>query len=168
MPSSGKSTIGRLLAAHLGMKFIDLDEVIAKKEGMSISDIFRIKGESYFRESERKHLLSLIQENSVFILATGGGTPCFFDNMEIMNKYAITIYLNISVEDLFKKLSKKGTSHRPLLQNMSDDELYQELKSKFKAREIYYNAAQICLSQHFSSVTERVNAVIDAIVALEK
>lgn len=167
MPASGKSTIGTLLAKQLGFEFIDLDKVIVENEGLSITEIFQSKGEDYFRQVESKYLLDLIDRNQGFILATGGGAPCFFDNMDAMNRSGITIFLNVSVDDLFTKLSKKGVNKRPLLKNVSKDDLFEELKNKLEDRKKYYEQSQICLEQKISDVTNRVNQVIFAINTLE-
>ena len=148
--------------------FIDLDKVIVQKEHSSIPDIFSDKGEDYFREVERKYLLELINKEGGFVLATGGGAPCFFENMADMNKSGITIFLNVALEDLFKKLSKKGTHKRPLLKDKTNDELYNELASKLDERLKYYEQSKIRLNQRFAEITDRVNQVIFAIKSLEE
>ena len=168
MPASGKSTIGKVIARQLGLKFIDLDEVIVENVEMTISDIFKTKGEDYFRELERKYLLRLINLNDGFILATGGGAPCFFDNMTQLNKNGITIFLNVSVDDLFNKLSKKGTQKRPLLKSYSPEDLYLELENKLNDRKRFYEESKICLDQNLNDVNSRVNQVIFAIKTLKE
>lgn len=168
MPASGKSTIGKLVARQLGLEFIDLDNLIVDHEGMTITEIFDSKGEEYFREIERKQLLIQISRENGFVLATGGGAPCFFDNMEQMNIRGVTIFLDISVDDLFGKLSKKGTQKRPLLNNLTHNDLYQELQKKVFDREKFYNKSKICLSQNLRNIPERVNQVIFAIKTLEE
>ncbi|MCK5210444.1 MAG: shikimate kinase [Cyclobacteriaceae bacterium] len=168
MPASGKSTIGKAIARQFNVKFIDLDEVIVEKEGVAITEIFKTKGEDYFRELERKCLLNQIKLKDGFVLATGGGAPCFFDNMALMNKNGITIFLNVSVDDLFNKLSKKGTQKRPLLTNLSNDDLYLELENKLNDRKKYYEQSIICLDQNLNDINERVNQVIFAIKALKE
>ncbi len=168
MPSSGKSTIGKHLASQLGLIFIDLDEVIVENEGMEITDIFQIKGEQYFREMERKNLLNQIASNKGYVMATGGGAPCFFNNMEMMNESGVTIFLDVSIKDLFIKLSKKGTEKRPLLKDVLNNNLFKELEEKLLSRKKFYTQATICLEQKFSSVADRVNQVITAINTLEE
>jgi len=168
MPASGKSTIGKLIAKQLGCKFIDLDEEIVAQEGVGITEIFSKKGEAYFRKIERKHLQDLIKQNDEFILATGGGAPCFFDNMELMNTHGVTIFLNVAVEDLFNKLANKGTHKRPLLKNISHADLLSELTSKYNDRKKFYKKSRISIEQNIGEVTDRVNQVIFAIKTLEK
>lgn len=168
MPSSGKSTIGKFVASHFGLPFIDLDKMIVEKEGMEITEIFRARGEEYFREIERDCLLCQIDRPEGFVLATGGGAPCFFNNMDLMNNSGITVYLDVSVQDLFNKLSTKGTNQRPLLRNLTKEELFNELQTKLKDRNGFYGQAQISLKQNLESITDRVNQVIATIEMLEK
>lgn len=168
MPVSGKSTIGKIIARQFNVKFIDLDEVIVENEGVAITEIFKTRGEDYFRKLERKCLLNQINLKDDFVLATGGGVPCFFDNMALMNKNGVTIFLNVSVDDLFKKLSKKGTQKRPLLKDLSNDDLYLELENKLNDREKYYKQSKICLDQNLNDINERVNQVIFAIKSLKE
>ena len=168
MPASGKSTIGKMISNQLGFKFIDLDKVIVKHMGIEITEIFERYGESYFREIERKLLIELMNSEEGFILATGGGAPCFFDNMDRMNKCGITIFLDVHIEDLYKKLSKKGTHKRPLLKNIAQNDLHEELISKYQQRKPFYEKSAICLEQNLGEVTERVNQVIFAIKSLKK
>jgi len=168
MPASGKSSIGKLLASQLGFDFIDLDKVIVQREHGSIAEIFSKKGEEYFREAERKYLLELVNKEGGFVLATGGGAPCFFNNMADMNKSGITIFLNVALEDLFDKLSKKGTHKRPLLKDKTKKELYEELASKLDERIKYYERSKIILNQRFTEIIYRVNQVIFAIKSLEE
>lgn len=168
MPASGKSTIGRLVARQLSLDFFDLDSIIVEKEGTPITEIFENHGESYFRILEQKCLKEFINEHQNFLLATGGGTPCFFDNMELMNKNGITIFLNVDIEDLYKKLSARGIQKRPLLKDKSDEHLLEELKLKFEERQEFYLKSKICLDQHLADITDRVNQVIFAIKTLEE
>ncbi len=168
MPASGKSTIGKYLSREIGVKFIDLDKTIVEEEGTSIPEIFKNKGEAYFRELERKMLLKQISSNKDYILATGGGAPCFFNNMELMNNAGITIFLSVSLDSLYKKLLKKGTHKRPLLKDLNQSELYAELEKKLEERTLFYSQAKITLEQDLSEISKRVNQIIFAIEKLEK
>ncbi|MCL4168591.1 UNVERIFIED_CONTAM: hypothetical protein GTU68_057806, partial [Idotea baltica] len=141
MPSSGKSTVGKFVASHFGLPLVDLDKMIVQKEGMEITEIFKTQGEDYFREVERDCLLHQIDSPEGFVMATGGGAPCFFDNMDLMNSSGITVFLEVSIEDLFNKLSAKGTNQRPLLKNLAKEELYNELQTKLKDRIGFYSKA---------------------------
>lgn len=138
---SGKSFAGKRLASKLKMDFIDLDDYIEKKENQSISEIFSSKKEKGFRQLEKKYLKSLSKKENT-IIACGGGTPCFYNNIDWMNKNGITIYLKASNNLLFQHL-KKGRSKRPLLQNLSDAGLKRFIKSKVEERASQYEQAKI-------------------------
>jgi len=168
MPGSGKSTIGNLLAKQLGYDFIDLDEVIVSKEGKEITEIFKDQGEDYFRQVEKTCLGEVLEREEEFVLATGGGAPCFFDNMERMNASGITIFLDVPVEDLYNKLKTRGTNKRPLLKNISDSDLRSELERKYKDRKKFFERSKICLQQRLDEVSVRVNQLIFAIESLEE
>ncbi len=168
MPSSGKSTIGDLVARQLGLSFFDLDSLIVEKEGSPITDIFEKQGEDYFRKVEETALAQFINDHTDYVLATGGGTPCFFSNMQLMNDNGVTIFLNVDLNDLYNKLSVKGTQKRPLLKDKSPEELHDELNSKYEQRKHFYLQSRICLDQRLSDVTGRANQVIFAIKTLEE
>ena len=113
MPGSGKSTVGRIIAEKLGLDFYDLDAEIEAATGKTIAEIFTEGKEDLFRKIEADTLLRTITNKKTFILAAGGGTPCFYDGMSIMNESGITIYLDTSIDVLITRTKKK--SHRPLL-----------------------------------------------------
>ena len=112
--ASGKTTIGKELADYLNISHIDIDNLIEKKTGMTIFDLFNKKGESFFRKVERDILRSYIY-NSKLIVSTGGGTPCFYNNQKFLNSKGCTVYLKITVKEIMKRinLNKK----RPIIYN---------------------------------------------------
>ena len=112
MPGSGKSTMAKYLSSETSFKYLDLDEEIELKSKKSVSKIFEIDGEECFRVLEKETLDEIIQKEEKFILATGGGTPSYDDNMEKMNENGITIFLNTSPEILIERISRKNK--RPL------------------------------------------------------
>lgn len=139
MPGSGKSTVGKLLADSLDMPFIDLDKVIEQEEGTTIREIFNAKGESYFRDQERNTLHKVVSSNDRFVLATGGGVPCFFDNMDFMKRQGKVIFMDIPVAALAKRLQNEGLAIRPLLKDFSTlDRLEEHLFNTFSKRKIFY------------------------------
>jgi len=140
---SGKSTAGKKLAVRLGYQFIDLDEYIEKMSGMTVSSIFSSKGEHAFRKLE-KEALDQIDRLTGVVIATGGGTPCFSDNMDFMNKSGETVYLKMPVKKLIERLQHEK-EHRPLICGKSDEELDQYVRDKLKEREVYYRKAQIMI-----------------------
>ena len=112
MPGSGKSTMAKYLSSETSFKYLDLDEEIELKSKKSVSKIFEIDGEESFRVLEKETLDEIIQKEEKFILATGGGTPSYDDNMGKMNENGITIFLNTSPEILIERISRKNK--RPL------------------------------------------------------
>jgi shikimate kinase len=136
---SGKSTVGKKLAAKLGLKFIDLDECIEQQNGGTIEELFAGKGEEQFRLMERAALHRVLEEDS-FLLSTGGGTPCFFDNMERMNGSGLTVYLKMSADTLAQRLLN-AKKKRPLIQGMNETELRSFITSNLEKREDFYQQA---------------------------
>lgn len=139
--ASGKTTFGKELAQDKGLPFLDLDEWIEKWEGRSISEIFATDGERYFREIERRLLHELCGERDEFVMATGGGTPCFFDNMEYMNSMGNTIFLNTSLFVIVERL-KVQRADRPLLAMYSDVELEFFVREHLESRLPFYLKAK--------------------------
>ncbi|MFC2123299.1 shikimate kinase [Bacteroidota bacterium] len=148
MPGCGKSTFGKRLSSITGYNLIDLDMEIIRYTGKSIDKIFTEDGEDYFREIETSLLkkLSISKEN--FIMATGGGVPCFFDNMEFMNNHGITLYIKTSPEDLEERLSQKGLQKRPLLSHLDENSLLVALREKLDSRAPYYEKSRYTFLYH--------------------
>lgn len=140
MMGVGKSYWSQLLAKKLSYVAYDLDHVIVEAAGMSIADMFETKGEKYFRDLETSTLRSFGEKDD-FILATGGGTPCFNDNIDWMNENGVTIWIDESPEVLVQRLTPEK-SHRPLLSQLSDEELHQFLTSKLEERFPFYSKAR--------------------------
>ena len=138
---SGKSTYGRLLAERLGFDFIDLDDYIISKTGMQISEIFELKGESWFRELETSSLKELIYKDEL-VLSLGGGTPIQDGNMDIVNEKSKSIYLNASVETLYLYL-KNQKSKRPIIKDLSDEELKGFISDHLSKRLPFYKKAKL-------------------------
>lgn len=142
---SGKSYSGQKLASRFGLDFIDLDIYIEEKEGRSIREIFEKEGEDYFRKVEQDCLLEMINKEKV-VIATGGGTPCFFENMEWMNKNGITVFLETPVSLLIERLIA-GMAHRPLLNGFSKKDLSLFIEKKLEERNPFYYQTQILYEQ---------------------
>jgi len=139
--ASGKTYTGPRLAEALGYGFIDLDEMFENKYRIGIQKFFHKYGESAFRPLERELLHSTFQLVR-HVISTGGGTACFFDNMQLMNEHGLTVYLKQSAEALFQrlKLSKKP---RPLIKNGRDEELRRQIEDHLAERIPYYEQARI-------------------------
>lgn len=134
---SGKTAMGKLLAKRLGLTFIDLDNYIENKFRCTIAEIFQQDGEAGFREIEKQCLHEVAEIEDV-VIATGGGAPCFFDNMDFMNRCGETIYIKLTPEHLAKRLSSSKSGVRPLLQDKSGDDLLQHITQTLKNREPFY------------------------------
>ena len=139
--ASGKSTIGKLLASSINFKFIDLDDYIEGKEGMTISEIFNSKGEIYFRKAEHKYLNEILLKKEKYVLSLGGGAPCYADNMELINSSnnVISFYLKASIKELVSRLIKEK-DERPLVARFkTQDELAEFIGKHLFERNQFYN-----------------------------
>ncbi|MCB0497005.1 MAG: shikimate kinase [Cyclobacteriaceae bacterium] len=144
MPGSGKSTIGRLLAHKMGLPFFDLDEVIVEQEGASVSSIFSAKGEGYFRQVESECLKKVTSQNEIFVMATGGGSPCFHDGIDWMNSHGKTIFIDVATDTLIKRTAQQ--EERPLLKTNPTErihKLYQERLSTYQKANVQAQADQL-------------------------
>ncbi len=141
---SGKSHNGKRLAKALSYSFIDLDDVIEEKAQMSIAQIFEREGEFYFRNLEQTCLKNTVQFDNI-IVSTGGGAPCFSDNMQWIKENGISIFLNPSVDILLHRLLTK-TAHRPLLKGKSTEELRCYIQHKLEERIPIYNQADFIIT----------------------
>ncbi|WP_421805270.1 shikimate kinase [Flagellimonas sp.] len=139
--ASGKSTVGRLLARQLGISFVDLDEYIEQHQKKSIKDIFSEKGEIFFRKLEHQMLKEVLDSHTAVVLSTGGGTPCYANNMEtILQQSDNSIYLNHSIPVLVERITKEK-EHRPLVKNIPDNDLPEFVgKHLFERRPFYMQA----------------------------
>lgn len=137
---SGKSTLGKQVARKLGFSFVDQDEYIENKTGVSVGEYFSRFGESSFRVLEHESLKELIAIDNV-VIATGGGAPCFHSNIDIMNENGIAIYLKLRPEILKSRL-KNAQNERPLIKGKSELELLEYIKAKLLEREPYYSKAK--------------------------
>lgn len=149
---TGKSYWGRLWAEQQQLHFFDLDTEIERHAGLTIPQIFEHHGETYFREQERERLLSFEKEDS-FILSTGGGTPCFYNNMQWMKENGLTIYLDTPLSVLKERLINEKM-HRPLIKQLDDQSIEDFIKNSIQKRKKYYNQADIILStESISDIT---------------
>jgi shikimate kinase len=141
----GKSTLGRRLSQHTGLQFVDMDHYIEERNCKTIPRIFAEEGEAEFRNKERKALEELSQFNDI-IIATGGGAPCFFDNIDVMNRSGKTIFMNIDPEILADRLLKSKTE-RPLIKGKSREELVAFIDETLKKRNEFYQQAYIQITR---------------------
>jgi len=144
--STGKSYSGLQLSKKLNIPFFDLDEEVIKHEGKSINEIFATDGEEYFRLLEKDVLHIITEYNENFVMACGGGAPCYYNNIDYMNQAGTTIWINTSIEALFVRLIKEKET-RPLIKNLSNEQLKGFIIKKFSDRKIYYEQADIIIDE---------------------
>ena len=154
--ASGKTTIGKKLANKLNLPFIDLDNVIEETQCSTIRLLMYQLVEDAFRQIEKETLQKVIDENEKAIISTGGGTPCFFDNMSVMNNSGTTIYLEVDIPVLVNRLLHSKTE-RPLIWGKSKQELTQYAIDLIEKRNPYYNLARYRISGKNLSADDLIN-----------
>lgn len=142
LPGSGKSTIGKTLAQKLNYAYFDMDDEICLQEKKTIEELFADKGENYFRELEHDVLHDTFDLKNT-IISTGGGVPCYFDNMVEMKKHGLTIFINPTVDELANRLFGQGGENRPMLKGKSHKQVLDFIEAKYKERAPYYEQAKL-------------------------
>lgn len=157
---AGKTTLGKALAQRMKLFYIDTDQFIENRYHKKVSDIFASEGEEQFRHIEYR-MLREVSEIENAVISTGGGLPCFNDNMALMNCAGVTVYLEVSVEELAARL-EAGKTIRPVLQNRSGEELVDFIRENLNKRRSFYEQAGICFR------AERMYTECDVEVLAEK
>lgn len=137
MPGSGKSRMAKFISSVTDLTYKDLDDEIERTEGKSIKEIFKNHGETYFRNKETKILKNIIEKDKNLIIATGGGTPCFNHNIDLINKSGLSIFLNTSLDVIVERISRKNK--RPLFKNKDVEET---VKKMFQERIKFYSKSR--------------------------
>lgn len=158
---SGKTHWGRLLSKKLGLSFFDLDTVIVEQEKKPVADIFSEKGEEYFRYRETQALERIVEAENGFILSCGGGTPCFFNNIEYMKKSGKVIWLNTSIEVLQQRLVKERRS-RPLIRAVEEADLTRYIVKKLSERRMYYQQADVTVNEESVTLDELIRLLFQS------
>jgi shikimate kinase len=151
----GKSTVGQILAENLGFNFIDLDAYIEQKQQASISEIFNSKGEIFFRKIESEAVKQLCEQSDSLVLALGGGTPCYSDTMQFLVNHpnVKTVSLNLSIKNLSERLIHEKAK-RPLIANLSNENIPEFIAKHLFERSYYYNQAEIGIQTDTLNVAE--------------
>lgn len=153
--AAGKTTLGKALAHDLGLQFVDLDHYIESRYRCSIAQLFAERGEEQFRLIER-NMLHEVAEFEDVIIATGGGTPCFFDNMEYMNAQGVTVYLEASIDVIYTRLTIARVQ-RPLVAGKTAEELREYIARMIELRSPYYSRATHTFCANQLEDTHQVN-----------
>ena len=156
---SGKTHWGRQLSAKLQLPFFDLDTVIVEKEKQSVAEIFARQGEEYFRYQERDTLEEITHDQESFILSCGGGTPCFFNNIEFMKKSGKVIWLNTSIDALTNRLQKERMT-RPLISDVEEADLRRYVIRKLSERRMYYQQADVTVEEVNTNLDELIKVLL--------
>ncbi len=160
--ASGKTSIGKILAKNLAYNFTDLDDVIEDSEKNSIQDIFKLKGEIYFRKKESCYLKMILNNNDKMVLSLGGGTPCYGNNMNFLQSFSNgkTIYLKATISTLVDRLINEKSA-RPLISHIESEEALKEFIGKHMfERTQYYSQANLIVSTDNKTEQEIVEAII--------
>lgn len=156
---AGKTTLGKPLAEQLHVPFIDMDAVVEESEGKSITELFEELGETGFREKERNALQNGIFPDN-FVMATGGGAPCFFDNMDWMNRTGLTMYLRAHPHEIARRLENQREL-RPLLRTIKKEDLPEVISQRIAAREEFYMQAKLVMENSNLTVEHLLEALKD-------
>jgi shikimate kinase len=156
---SGKSTLGRGLAEALGISWIDLDSEIESRYKVSISDFFSKYGETAFRDVEHKVLTDIISIPDI-VVSTGGGVPCFHNNMELMNQTGLTIYLDATPELILTRIGPYAWK-RPLFKQMDGSDTLEKITTHLKSREIFYQQAQVTIDATNPDIDELKTMILN-------
>lgn len=155
----GKTTIGKKLSRILHCTFIDTDTLFEKENNITVFDFFAKEGEDKFREIEHRLLVKTLKENDNAIISTGGGTPCYYDNMELINKSSLSIYIKMSVQSLTVRLLY-SYKKRPLIEELEEEtDLKHYIEQTLNIREPFYNKARYTVKGESVNMDELVSLI---------
>jgi shikimate kinase len=158
---SGKTYWGKLLSQKLNLPFFDLDEQVVTHEGKDITQIFADSGEEYFRQKEKETLHIISESHDSFVMACGGGAPCYYNNIDYLNKNGTTVWINAPLDTLFTRLIGEKDK-RPLIRSLSDDQLKGFISKKFADRRIYYEQADVIMDEEPVQLDKLIEKIFHA------
>ena len=161
---AGKTVLGKRLSSRMNLNYIDTDHFIENRYYKKVSDVFASEGEESFREMERRVLFELSEYENI-VISTGGGLPCYNDNMKVMNETGITIFLDVSVETLAARL-EKSKNVRPVLAERKGSELIDFIRESLARRRMYYEQSKIRLRAGRTNTKQEVEQLIKELDAL--
>lgn len=159
LPGSGKTTLGKQLATALNLPFVDLDAEIERTEGSSIPKIFEQKKEDYFRKLESIELKKWCLAEHDFVMATGGGVPVYFDNIEILNRAGLSIFLDVPASEIAQRILKANISERPLFAKAHPESIKDHVEFMRSHRLSFYKKARYIISGKSIMIEELLAAV---------
>ncbi|WP_185849410.1 shikimate kinase [Blattabacterium cuenoti] len=159
---SGKTTVGKMLSKELDLDFYDLDALLVEKKNDSICNIFKKEGEFFFRNTERSMLKEILKQKNKYVLSVGGGTPCFYNNIYLLNKYSNTFYLKTESYTLFKRLFLEKKT-RPLISHLSKSELFRFIIKHLSKRAYFYEKSLEKINVFGKSKNDIVQEIIQSI-----
>jgi shikimate kinase len=142
---SGKSNLGKKISTSIQLPFIDLDDVLEAQEGMKVSKIFSTKGQEYFRKIEAEALRAQ-SKSEEFVMATGGGTPCFYDNMTFINQTGTSVFLDTAVDVVVSRFDAAQLESRPLLEGEAGEGIIRKLENMREKRLPFYEQAHFTIN----------------------
>ena len=158
---AGKTYWGRLLSEKLGIRFFDLDEQVTEHAGKSIPEIFATDGEEQFRLQEKDVLHIITESHDSFVMACGGGTPCYFNNIDYMNQSGTSVWINIPLITLYYNLILEKDK-RPLIRDLTNDQLRSFISRKYADRKIYYEQANVIIDEEPVQLDKLIETIFHA------
>ncbi|MCX6278838.1 MAG: AAA family ATPase [Bacteroidetes bacterium] len=162
--ASGKSRLGQILAMKLGFTFIDLDSIFEERFRISISEFFEKYHEDAFRQIEHLLLLETTKSDNL-VVSTGGGTPCFFDNMQIIKKEGFSVYLQLEIPTIVERLGQ-ARRKRPLLKDISETQIGEKIRLHLIERSAFYEQADFILKADNESLEYLIERIVDRLNGL--
>jgi shikimate kinase len=165
--ASGKSSLGKRIANRLNLSFVDMDKEIERLFDLTIPEIFRSLGEDAFREAENQFLKNLSNQDETLLIATGGGAPCFKNNMMLMNELGLTVYLERSAKELAHRIHHSKKS-RPLVDHLPEDELLLFVQKHLNERESFYQQSQLTIERNDQTTSALSELLLPYLSAFSK